>query len=427
MVEGSPSIPAERTIDLDGKVLMAGWIDSHVHFQEPGRPHWEKYRKASKAAAAGGVTAFIDMPLDSTPSTVNRANLQLKRDTVKTETVVDYAQWAGLVDNNLDELDALHRAGVVGFKAFMVETGIEDFKRVDDDVLYEGLLRSREYGSVVGVHAENDALTRHLAEKLQAAGRKDRRAFLDSRPPETELEAIQRAALWAKATGGNLHVVHVTIAGGIDAVNHARQGGAHVTCETCPTYLFFDEDDFIRMGPILKAGPPVRARAEVERLWQRVLDGQVDVIGSDHSPSTWAEKEIGMDDIWLAWGGMCGVQTLLPVMITEGVLKRGLGLPALTRMVSANPARIFGLADKGRIAPGMDADLTVIDLDGEWTVTPESLYYENQFSPYVGYTLKGKVLWTLVRGVVVFGEGKIQVQPGFGQLLKRQQPWAFQP
>ncbi len=324
VVHGSQEIAARQTIDLDGKLLLPGLVDGHVHFEDPGMKEWETYAAATRAAAAGGVTSIMDMPVDSVPSTIDAEKVKIKLDAVAPDAVIDYGFWGGLVDNNLADLPGMVEQGVTALKAFMVETGVEDFKNINDDVLYAGLLFTKEAGLPLGVHAENDWVTRYLAQQLQAQGRVDRQAWLDSRPPETELEAIQRALFWAKVTGGFLHVVHCTLADGVDAVTQAKSAGVHATVETCPTYLFFDENDFLRLGPVLKSGPPVRSRQEVERLWQRVLAGQVDVIGSDHSPSTWDLKEIGNENIWKAWGGMSGVQTMLPVLLTEGVHKRGL-------------------------------------------------------------------------------------------------------
>ena len=301
-----------------------------------------------------------------------------------------------------------------------LETGVDDFKNINDDLLYAGLLFTKEAGLPMGVHAENDWVIRHLTGQLQAQGRIDRQAWLDSHPPETELEAINRALFWAKVTGGRLHVVHCTLADGVDAVVQAKAQGVQATVETCPVYLFYDESDFLRLGPVLKSDPPVRSRQEVERLWQRVLAGQVDVIGSDHSPSTWELKEAGNENIWKAWGGLSGVQTMLPVLLTEGVHRRELALPELVRMTSAGPARLFGVyPKKGSLQPGADADLTVVDLYAEWTLEPEMLFYQNKYSAYDGLTFKGRVEQTLVRGQTVYQDGKILVESGYGKYLRR--------
>jgi allantoinase len=359
------------------------------------------------------------MPLNATPPSIDREKLLYKREAVHSEAVVDYAHWGGLVDNNLAALDELHAEGVIGFKAFLSNSGV-DFERIDDDLIYAGLLQTARFGTVLGTHAENEYVTRLLGQQLQAAGRTDRAAWPESRPPFAELEAIQRAITWAGVSGGNLHIVHVTIADGIRAVAQARQEGINVTVETCPHYLFFDHDDFVRIGPAAKCAPPIRDRAEVEALWDCVLAGLVDTIASDHSPCPWADKAQGMDNIWQAWGGISGLQTMLPAVLTAGVHKRGLSLPAVARLMAANPARIFGLyPQKGSLLPGSDADLVVVDLNREWTLSVEDLFYKNKHSAYVGYSFKGAVERTLVRGVTVYQNGQITAQPGFGQLLRR--------
>ena len=419
LVLGDEALQAKQVIDLRGKVVLPGIVDDHVHFNEPGREYWEGYRTGSMAAAAGGVTTVLEMPLNATPPTIDHAKLQQKRALAANAAVVDYANWGGLVNNNLDALDELHADGVVGFKAFMSNSGV-DFERVDDDMLYAGLLKMRELGNVIGLHAENEYVTRLLGKRLRSQGRTDRAAYLESRPPETELEAIERSLFWAKQTGGNLHIVHISIACGVQAIARAKQARVHVTAETCPHYLCLDRDDYIRLGPAAKCSPPIRDRAEVESLWQCVLSGQVDTIASDHSPCTLEEKACGNDNIWKAWGGITGIQTMLPALLTEGYHKRGLPLPALVRMLSTNPARIFGLyPKKGTLLPGSDADLVVVDLNREWTLSPDHLFSKNKHSAFTDFRFKGAVEQTIVRGVSVYGGRRILASPGFGQLVRR--------
>ena len=295
VVEGDAMIAAREVVDLGGKLLLPGLVDAHVHFNQPGRDHWEGYRTGSMAAAAGGVTTVLDMPLNATPPTTNAAMLALKRDAVRSESVVDYGHWGGLVDDNVSDLPGLIAGGVVGCKAFMSSSGV-DFERVDDDVLFAGLEVAGELGSVIGVHAENEYVTALLGQRLRASGRTDRASWYESRPPATELEAIRRACHWAKAAGGSLHVVHVTIAEGLEEIARAKREGTRVTAETCPHYLFFDQSDFERIGPLAKCAPPLRSRDDVDALWSAVLAGLVDTIGSDHSPCTWEEKERGLDE-----------------------------------------------------------------------------------------------------------------------------------
>jgi|SRR5215208_494785 len=425
LIRGDQELEAAQIIDLQGKVLLPGVVDGHVHFNEPGREHWEGYRTGTRAAAAGGVTTILEMPLNSTPPTTNQAMLTYKRQVVADQTVVDYGQWGGLVDNNLADLEAMNTDGVIGYKAFASASGV-DFERINDDVLYAGLEKMREMGNLIGLHAENEWVCSYLGQQLRAAGRTDRAAWYESRPPFAELETIQRACYWAKVTGGNLHIVHVSVSEGIQFVAKAKQEGTHVTAETCPHYLFLDEQDFERIGPAAKCAPPLRSRENVERLWDCVLSGMVDTIGSDHSPCTWDLKEKGMADIWKAWGGISGIQLTLPILLSEGVNKRGLTLTSLARMLSYNPARLFGLSPaKGSIRVGADADLVIVELDKEWTLTADQLFYKNKFSAYVGSTFKGGVERTIVRGKTVYQDGQIKAEPGYGKLLCRAYPYSY--
>lgn len=425
VVAGNAEIEAREVIDLHGKLLLPGIVDGHAHFNQPGRDHWEGYRTGSMAAAAGGVTSVLEMPLNSTPPTITASLLAQKREVVQEESVVDYAHWGGLVNNNLDDLAEMNAEGVIGFKAFMSNSGV-DFERLDDDLIYAGLEKTKELGNLIGLHAENETVTAYLGKKIRATGRTDRASWCESRPPETELEAVQRACFWAKVTGGNLHVVHVSIPEGIRAIARAKAEGVHVTAETCPHFLFFDQQDFERIGPAAKCAPPIRSRDTVEALWQCVKEGLVDTIGSDHSPCSWDEKVKGMDNIWEAWGGISGIQQMLPALLTAGVHQHGLPLTNLVRMLSGNPARLFGLYPrKGAILPGADADLVVVDLDCEWTLSTDQLLYKNKHSAYVGCSFKGQVQRTFVRGKTVFQDGEIKIQPGYGQLLRRAYPYTY--
>lgn len=421
LVEGDAPRAARVVHDLKGKLLLPGLVDSHVHFNEPGRTHWEGYGAGSQAAAAGGVTTVLEMPLNATPPTINSQLLAEKRALANPQVVVDYASWGGLVDNNLADLEGMHRQGVIGFKAFMSNSGV-DFERIDDDILYAGLEFTAKTGAVIGLHAENEYITTCLGKKMQAAGRIDRAAWCESRPPSNEVEAIRRAVYWTGVTGGNLHIVHISIAEGIDAIYEAKGRGVKVTSETCPHYLVLDQSDFERIGPAAKCAPPIRTRPEVESLWERVLAGWVDTIASDHSPTTWEEKAKGLENIWKGWGGITGIQTMLPAILTEGVIRRGLSLSALVRMMSANPARIFGLhPQKGSLQPGADADLAAVDLNAPWTLRAEAMFSKNKHSPYVGCTFQAKVLETYVRGNLVYQDGKILAEPGSGRLVLRKQ------
>ena len=418
VLPGSPVVQAKKTIDLHGNIVMPGIIDSHVHFNEPGRTEWEGFTTGTMAAAAGGITTVLDMPLNNIPYTTTRQAMLAKRSAVAGKAVVDYGLWGGLVDNNLADLDGLREEGAIAFKAFMSESGV-DFKYVQDDVLYYGLKWMQKNGCLLGVHAINEPVSRYLRAKLIEAGRKDRRAWGEAFPPEGELEAILRAIYWAGVTGGRLHIVHVSIASGLHAIAEALRRGIQVTGETCPHYLCLNLDDFERIGSAAKCAPPIRDQAEVDALWQCLLDGEVELITSDHSPSTWAEKEGGLAYIWQAWGGISGLQTMLPLMLTAGYHQRGVPLPTLGKLLCTNPARLYGLyPQKGAIASGADADLAIVDLHQTWTLAADDLLYHNRISPFIGRTFQGKVMRTLVRGETVYEEGKIKVQPGFGRFLR---------
>lgn len=420
LVNGNPDLQAVKVIDAQGATVFPGIIDSHVHFNDPGRNHWEGMRTGSLAAAAGGVTTVVDMPLNNLPAVVNQQIFESKLAAVKDRAVIDFALYGGLVDNNLDELDGMHAAGAAAFKAFLSNSAIEDFPRVDDDVFVAGLRRIGELGNTLVIHAENEYVPAFLSNQLQSQGRTDNAAWTESRPPYVELEAIHRALFWQRRFRGRLHILHTTTRAGIEMVHKAQAQGQDVSVETCPHYLLLTEKDFEKIGPVAKCAPPLRSQSEVEDLWEAVLVGMVDTIGSDHSPCTMEEKEAGASNIWKAWGGISGVQTMLPVVLTEGVLKRRLPLTEVCRMLSSEPARLMGLYPrKGSFLPGSDADFTLVDLEKEWVLSKSDLHYKNPHSPMIGRSFKGQVVKTIVRGIVVYDEGEFTVDPGYGQFLIR--------
>jgi len=408
---------AAEVVDARGKVILPGAIDPHVHFNEPGRAHWEGFETGSMSAAAGGITTVIEMPLNAIPPTTDERALAQKVAAVAGKSLVDYCFWGGLVTDNVDALEGLQRSGVVGFKAFMIETGTE-YSRADDGVLWEGMRRIAGWGGVVGVHAENNDLAARLQHRLQRAGRRDMRAWCEARPPDVEMEAIQRALLIANATGCRLHVVHTSLPQGADQLAAARHEGQRVTIETCPHYLLLDEEAFVALGPVAKCAPPLRSRPMVEGLWQRVLDGTIDCLASDHSPCTPEGKRQGVDDVWGAWGGITGVQTLLPLIVSEGIHKRGMALERLVALTSTNTARIFGLyPQKGSLWPGADADVVILDLRREWTIGESSLYYRHRITPYLGWNVRGWIDRVMVRGQTVVRDGEVVGRPGHGRLI----------
>lgn len=418
LVREGERVEANQSIDLAGKIILPGVVDGHVHFHDPGRAYWEGYRTGSMAAAAGGITTVIEMPLNGIPPTIDRPKLIEKREKIDGRAVVDYAHWAGLVDDNLDEMQDLADAGVVAFKAFMSGAATEEFTGIQDRQLYGGLLKTAQLGTVLGLHAENGSVIEYLEAKLQSEGRCDPAAWLESRPPVTELDAIQRALFWAEQTGGNAHIVHVSLEEGVRAVCAAKAAGVNVSVETCPHFLVFSEEDFLQQGAELKCDPPLRPKDEVERLWAAVLERQVDVIASDHAPCRVEDKLQGDGDIWQAWAGVTGIQSMLPAIWDEGVQKRELPMTEVVRMLCANPARLFGLyPKKGALLPGSDADLVVLDPQAAKMLKAEDLLNKNKHSPYVGRRLHGIVAQTYVRGRCVYDRGRILVDPGHGRLI----------
>lgn len=414
------AVDAHEVIGAPGRVVLPGAVDIHVHFNEPGRPHWEGWGPGSRAAAAGGVTTVVEMPLNSIPSTTTADALKSKVASAQGQSLVDFALWGGLVANNLDDLPGLARGGVVGFKAFMCESGTKEFAFVDDGMLHEGLARLAELGQFLAVHAESNWITHRLTEQLRGAGRRDRPAWGESRPPAAELEAIQRALFLADKTGCRLHIVHMSLPDGTQMIQAARDAGQRVTVETCAHYLTLTDADLVRLGPVAKCAPPLRDEKTQKELWRDVLGGRIDCITSDHSPCPTADKTKGDDNIFEAWGGIMGVQTLVPLMLTEAVHHRGMPLEQFARLLSANPARIAGLwPQKGAVQIGTDADLLIVDMEREWTLERSWLQSRHPRSPFLGWKLRGWLTHVLSRGHVVARDGEIVTEPAGRWLRKR--------
>jgi allantoinase len=408
-------------IDAGGLHVFPGAVDVHVHFNEPGRTGWEGWATGSAAAAAGGTTTVVEMPLNAHPPTLDSAAFDAKRAAAEASSIVDFALWGGLTPSNLDHLEELATRGVVGFKAFMSNSGIDDFRAADDATLFEGLQRAASLGLPVAVHAENDTLTASLAARANAEGQTGVRDYLTSRPVIAEVEAIGRALLFAEATSCALHVVHVSTGRGLVLIAEARRRGVDVTAETCPHYLLFDEDDAQTIGALAKCAPPLRPRSEVEALWSALAAGDVQIVASDHSPAP-PEMKRG-EDFFRIWGGISGCQSLLTALVSTGHVERGLPITLLASVLAESPARRLRLADKGRLAPGYDADLVLIDLHDRHLVADEDLRYRHQHSPFAGQTFTGRMRRTIRRGQTVAVDGNVIATAG-GHLLTPASPEA---
>ncbi len=420
-LESEISSSSTTEIDARGLHVMAGMIDVHVHFNEPGRADWEGIATGSAALAAGGGTLFFDMPLNSSPVTTDAKSFNQKLEAMQCSSLTDFALWGGLVPGNLEALPELAACGVIGFKAFMSNSGLEEFGAADDLTLLEGMRVSASLGLPVAVHAESDAITGSLSNRLQALGKTGIQDYLESRPVIAELEAISRAILFAEETGCALHLVHVSSGRGVVLASEAKARGANVTIETCPHYLAFTEEDLKRLGTPAKCAPPLRSNLEQELLWQQVLKNNIDMIGSDHSPAPPSLKT--SDNFFAIWGGISGVQSSLSVLLTQGFQARGLSLSQISSLVSANPAKRFKLPKKGKLELGFDADLVLLDLNASFVLNAQMLEYRHKQSPYLGQEFKGVVKHTLSRGRTVFldnvvGARRASSPPTQGQLVK---------
>ncbi|MEO8482025.1 MAG: allantoinase AllB [Acidobacteriota bacterium] len=403
---------AGEVIDARGLLVMPGVVDVHVHFNEPGRADWEGGRSGSHALAAGGGTTFVDMPLNSTPCVLTGRDCDLKRAALEAVSLADFGLWGGLVPGHVDDMPAMVERGVIGFKAFMCDSGLPEFPRADDETLRAGMVMARRLGVPVAVHAEDESMVRDAAVHASGNGA---RAFLDSRPLGAELTAIDRALQLAGETGASLHIVHVSSGQGVALAAEARRRGVDVSIETCPHYLAFVDADLERLDVVGKCAPPFRSMTQQRALWDALIDGRLDIVASDHSPAPPSMKVAG--DFRRSWGGIGGVQSTLGVMLEEGAHARKVPLERLASLLSEMPARRFGIPRKGKIAPGFDADLALVDFETTWTLAREQLLQRHPMSPYVGKTFRGRVMRTIRRGETIFADGRM-VAGGRGRMIR---------
>jgi allantoinase len=392
--------PRYRRIRCDG-ALLPGLVDSHIHINEPGRAEWEGFAAATRAAAAGGYTTLVDMPLNCLPATTTVAALEAKRAAAHGQCLVDWAPWGGVSDHNAADLEPLARAGVRGFKCFLAEPGIDGFSRVDEAELREAAPHIARTGLPLLVHAELPAF---LA-PADPGNPHQYETWLRTRPDQAEVEAIRLIIRLSREFRFRPHIVHLATAQALPDIRRAKEEGLPLTVETCPNYLHFAAEYIPDGSTLHKCAPPIRSAANREQLWDAVRDGTIDLIATDHSPCPPAMKRLEEGNFLTAWGGIASVSVALPVVWT-GMRARGFNLSDLARLLSQKPAQIVGLTGrKGQIALGSDADFVVFNPDRERIVTAEQLHTRHAISPYVGEKLLGTVTATYLRGKPVFENG----------------------
>src|ERR1700677_27129 len=394
--------------DFGESVILPGLVDSHVHINEPGRTDWEGFETATRAAASGGYTTLVDMPLNCLPATTTVSALAAKRKAAEQRCWVDWGAWGGVVSDNQSKIEALASAGVLGFKCFLIHPGIDGFTMVTEPELRAALPHVARTGLPLLVHAELPGPVDEATRRLQDDGANWSRysTYLQSRPEEAELAAIRLLLSLCRQYKFRLHIVHLSASSALAELSAARAEGLPLRVETCLHYLHFCAEEFSYGATLCKCAPPIRSRENRERLWQGLKDGIIDLVATDHSPCPPAMKRLDERKFHTSWGGIASLSLALPLMGTEAS-RRGFTLTDLARWMGEAPARLAGCDDrKGRIAKGCDADFVVFEPEAEFVVSEDRLYYRHPVSPYLGEKLRGVVRATYLRGQVVFSDGQ---------------------
>jgi allantoinase len=397
--------------DFGDLAILPGLVDSHVHINEPGRTEWEGFETATRAAAAGGYTVLVDMPLNCLPATATVEALEQKRKAASGKCWVDWLAWGGVVSGNQSHIEALADAGVAGFKCFLIHPGIDGFTMVTEEELRAALPHVVRTGLPLLVHAELAGPIDAIAKQLSDSDWTKYQTYLQSRPDEAELSAIESLLSLCREYRFRLHIVHLSSAKALPKLHAARAKGSPVTVETCPHYLHLTAEAITDGATLFKCAPPIRCAENREKLWQALREGAIDLVATDHSPCPPEMKRLAEANFRTAWGGISGLSLALPIMYTEA-RARGFGLTEIARWMAEGPAKLAGCQQrKGRIAAGYDADLVVFDTDAEFVATPDHLHYRHRVSPYLGEKLRGRVKETYLRGALVYADGQFAGKP----------------
>lgn len=403
--------PGAEFLDFGDDAVLPGLVDSHVHINGPGRADWEGFETATCAAAAGGYTLLVDMPLNCLPATTTVTALNAKRAAAKGRCRVDWMAWGGVVSDNQRDLEPLAEAGVSGFKCFLVHPGIDGFTMVTEEELRAALPHVAKTGLPLLVHAELPGPIDTATQKLTDADWRSYETYLQSRPPEAELAAIRLLLSLCREHNFRLHIVHLSASQALPELCAARSEGLPVTVETCPHYLHLAAESIPDGATLFKCAPPIRSRDNCEKLWQALREGNIDLVATDHSPCPPEMKRLAEGSFRTAWGGIASLSVALPVMYTEASA-RGFTLTDVARWLGEAPAKLAGCKSwKGRIAAGYDADLVVFDPEAGFEVNRDRLYYRHPVSPYLGEKLHGLVKATYLRGKLVFNAGEFPNEP----------------
>lgn len=410
---------ATKVVDAKGCYVMPGMVDAHMHISEPGRTRWEGYRTGTKAMAAGGITSFVEMPLNTMPATTDVASLRLKLRHAKDQCWVDYSPMGGLVPWNTEDLVPLHKAGVASFKAFVATCGSGkpgDFKNVTDYELLVGMRELAKVDALLVVHCENATITDGLGKEAFEKGLTKVSDYVATRPIYTEVEAVERVLRIAERTGCRIHIAHCSCHEAIEAVQRAQARGVDASFESCPHYFLLATEDLDAIGPKAKCSPPIRDRAHQAKLWDLLASDKIEMLVSDHSPCT---EDLKSDpNAFKAWGGISACQNCVDAMFSQAVMERHISPVILAKALSTNAARRFHLENKGEIALGMDADLVVIDPNQEYVLEAKDLYYKNKFSAFEGMRIHCRVRETFVRGQLVYSLEKGIQGPAQGRRIR---------